>query len=400
MDKQELLALAKKYDSFYVYDGARIASNAAVLKNNFSGIDFLYSLKCNPNQKVVECILNQGFGADAASLAEVKLAARYGLGLEWIHYSAPGKTDRDIFGAMGKSTIIADSVNEVRRIHQIGKENDVVTRIGLRINPSFTFDKDGEGISSKFGIDQQHVLDRLDEWDKLCHIRIAGIHVHIQSQVLSAEAIAHYYRNVLDMAVAIQEKLGHPLEFINMGSCMGIPCKADDSELDIETLADMTAKLLEDFKLKLPYARILIESGRYVVGRAGTYVTKVIDKKLSHGKTYIVLNNTLNGFIRPSMAELVKQYSKSAEAVTNEPLYTAGALFLPEVITLKDSREIEKVTLVGNLCTQADVVAKDISLPKLEPGDLVMFANAGSYGASLSPMQFASQISPAEIFVK
>lgn len=127
------------------------------------------------------------------------------------------------------------------------------------------------------------------------------------------------------------------------------------------------------------------------------YVTTVLDKKISYGKTYIIVKNTLNGFIRPSMARMVEKYASEILPEPSEPLFTCKDAF--EFITLKENIDMEKVTLVGNLCTATDSIVEDINLSRLECGDVIIITNAGSYAAVLSPMQFSSQEKPVELFM-
>ena len=143
---------------------------------------------------------------------------------------------------------------------------------------------------------------------------------------------------------------------------------------------------------------ITMETGRYVAGPAGIYVSKVIDKKVSGGVIYVILAGTLNGFIRPSLERLIENCAGGAPVSGCEPLFNGiyGG-FRPE--TLKKDGVTETVTLVGNLCTAADVVAESVELPGPEPGDVVFFRNAGAYGAVLTPMQFSSQPRPKEFFL-
>ena len=124
-----------------------------------------------------------------------------------------------------------------------------------------------------------------------------------------------------------------------------------------------------------------------------------MDRKESCGKIYIILKNTLNGFARPSLARLVEHYASRSQLSGCEPLYTGRESF--SFTTLKnDISDIERVSLVGNLCTSTDVIAEDISIQHLERGDIVIINNAGAYAAALSPMQFSSQEIPKEFFIK
>ncbi|MBQ7605484.1 MAG: diaminopimelate decarboxylase, partial [Firmicutes bacterium] len=127
-------------------------------------------------------------------------------------------------------------------------------------------------------------------------------------------------------------------------------------------------------------------------------VTKVMDKKVSYGKTYILLKNTLNGFMRPSAAKMMSKYLTSEPAFSWEPLFTGLHSFRFEALEPNSEKEI--VTLAGSLCTGTDVIAEDIEMPRLEVGDLVIITNAGAYAASFSPMQFSSQEVPGQVLMR
>lgn len=397
INRELVSALAEKYDSFYLYDEKIIEERINVLKSAFEKVRFLYSVKANPLPAVLNCIFSNGVGADAASLGEVLTAKEMGLKPDDIYYSAPGKSIKAIKAALGSCVIIADSVNEVEKINEASAQQGITANIGIRINPDFTFDGD-EGAANKFGIDEKTVFESLAHWKMLDNIKIIGIHVHSRSQELNGRLIVDYYARMFELALRFQTALGEALHFVNMGSGIGIPYAKDDNEVDITYLGGEMSKLIDRYSDKLAGTQILIESGRYIAGKCGVYATKVVDIKQSYGKTFVLLSNTLNGFIRPSIACMVEGYTNEEKPNGCEPMYTGRGAF--EITALSDSEETETVTLTGNLCTGTDVIAKDIELPKLKCGDVVVISNAGSYAAVLSPMQFASLEKPAQILVK
>lgn len=393
--KEIILQQAHKHMSFYIYDEKTIIENIENLKKNFPGVEFLYSVKTNPLPAIVDTVVKKGMWFDAASLGEVEIGHKAGLEKEQIYYSAPGKTKADIAGAVDKAVITADSLHELELLEQVASDRGEKIQIGIRINPDFTFDS-RKGSGGKFGIDEEILYADRDKIKALSHLEITGIHVHSRSQELNSAVLGRYYENMLNLCLRVEQAFGIKLQFVNMGGGLGIPYSSEDMPLDVSRLGTETARLMADFKQKLGGIKVLIESGRYIVGKAGTYVTTVVDKKISYGKTYVILNNTLNGFIRPSVAMLVESYAAGVPKAS-EPLYTKPGAFQFDV--LNDKTETEVVTLCGNLCTAADVVAKDVELPKLEIGDVVCISNAGSYGAVLTPFQFASLTPPAQIFL-
>lgn len=200
--KEAIMQQTKKYDNFYLYDERSIIEQAACLKNNFPKVEFLYSIKCNSNFHVLDSIFKQGFGADAASLGEVLLAEEAGLKKDKIYYSAPGKTLRDIKGAINKAVLIADSIDEIKRIQMVAEQEGILAKIGLHINPDFSFYSNC-GQSSKFGIDEVQALNFMQN-NSCQNVKIIGIHIHLKSQELDADILAAYYSKIFDFAEKLQ----------------------------------------------------------------------------------------------------------------------------------------------------------------------------------------------------
>ena len=385
--REKLRDIGKKYPSVYVYHRDTILTQLDNLQQHFPRFGFLYSLKANPFPPLVKAIASQGVGADAASAREVELAAAAGMPPSQIYYSAPGKTWEDLERTLGKAVIIADSLHELELLEAVAAERSTTYEVGLRINPNFAF-TGGPGVASKFGVDQDQALAYLKN-RKPGRISVQGIHVHLRSQELDPKLLAAYYGHVLELAQETAKTLGRPLAFVNLGYGIGIPYNLSEKPLDLDALAKGLAPQEEAFAKAMPQTKVLIETGRYAVGQAGVYLTRVLDRKESHGKTFLILSNTLNGFIRPSLGQLVQNYSPNPEPAACEPLYSEAGAF--QFFTLREKPgALETVTLVGNLCTAADVVAEDLELPRLEIGDVVGITNAGAYGRVLSPDQFAS----------
>ena len=394
-NKEVILEQGKKYDSFYFYDENIVLGNIKKLKESFPNVKFLYSVKSNHHPEMLKTIFSQGIGADAASSNEVLKAFNNNVAKEEILYSAPGKSIKDIETAFDKCIFTADSINEINILNDLGKEKNKIIEIGIRVNPDFTFYSDF-GVATKFGIDEEILMENLDLLNSFENIKIIGIHVHSSSQELNTEILKKYYRNMFSLTKELQNKLNLKLKFINLGSGIGIPFSVTDNPVDVKDLGKELNSLCEKFKDEIKGVQLYIETGRYLCGPSGVYATKVIDIKISRGKKFVILKNTFNGFIRPSMEAFVKSYSDNPKM--NEPLFTKKGAF--QYVVLTDEKKLEKVDLYGNLCTSTDLVGKDLILPKIKIGDLIVMTNAGCYAAVLTPFQFSSQIPPKELYLK
>ena len=182
-----------------------------------------------------------------------------------------------------------------------------------------------------------------------------------------------------------------------MGSGIGITFSPEDKAIDIAALGSQAKACLDEFRKANPHTMVIIETGRYASGKSGIYVTKVLDRKVSHGKTFLILKNTLNGFVRPALTNMARLHAGDRDAAMWEPMFTSIDAF--QYSALKDGPADEKVTLVGNLCTSTDMVVDGIMMPHLEPGDLIIMNNAGAYAAVMTPMQFASLEPPKQLFL-
>lgn len=220
------------------------------------------------------------------------------------------------------------------------------------------------------------------------------IHIHIKSQILDYKTLGVYYHNCFRLAQQIGSLENAKIEFINFGSGIGtIYDTAQDQPVNLEKLADVVSKIVNENSAGLN-AKLYIETGRFVVCNAGTYYTKIIDIKVSQGKKFLIVQNGLNGFMRPAIANLLQKNTGEIEIPGQEPLYTCRHEFALSVLNHAHSQE--RVTVVGNLCTALDILDEDVELNAAQIGDVIAVSNAGSYAYTLSPLLFSSHASPGE----
>ncbi|MDU6065087.1 MAG: diaminopimelate decarboxylase, partial [Anaerococcus sp.] len=202
----------------YIYKKDIIDKSCQILKEKFKNVEFLYSIKANPFMPVVKTIRENGIGSDAASSNEVLMSIEAGMEKNHIYYSAPGKTMEDLKKAWGKCIFIADSFHELDLIDDLAKKHGEILEIGLRINPNYSM-KDKKAHPSKFGVDEDKIFDFSWTYKNL---KLVGLHVHVQSQILDTNLLSNYYKNTYDLAVKFSKLDFVDLKFINFGSGIGV----------------------------------------------------------------------------------------------------------------------------------------------------------------------------------
>ena len=238
------------------------------------------------------------------------------------------------------------------------------------------------GGAKPFGVDAERVPALAREIIAAgCEWR--GLHIFTGSQALDADAVAETQGNILDLAHRIAVEAGVTLPKLNMGGGFGIPYFSGDTPLDIEKVGESLSKRLEILPETLAEAELFVELGRYLVGEAGVYLTRILDRKESHGEVYLVTDGGLHH-------QLAASGNFGTVVRRNYPVAIASRFGA-------DPEEIANV--VGCLCTPLDRLADKAHLPRAEVGDLVAVFCAGAYGASASPAAFLAQGPAAEVLI-
>ncbi|MEO1222336.1 MAG: pyridoxal-dependent decarboxylase, exosortase A system-associated, partial [Pseudomonadota bacterium] len=238
------------------------------------------------------------------------------------------------------------------------------------------------GGAKPFGVDAErvpvlarHIIDAGAEW--------RGLQIFTGSQTLSSEAIIEAQGNVLNLAISLSETIGHGLPKLNMGGGFGIPYFPGDTPLDLAAVGEALHGLVEAHASSLTETDLCVELGRYLVGEAGVYLCRVIDRKVSHGQTYLVTDGGLHH-------QLAASGNFGTVVRRNYPIAIASRF---------DASAAEAVNVVGCLCTPLDRLADMAELPRADVGDLVAVFCAGAYGASASPENFLGHGAAAEVLV-
>ena len=390
-----ILALARENAPCYLYEYDVMQRQVETLRQTFPQYDLLYSIKANPFPPVVRALAGLGLGADAASAPEVLLSHRCGMAQEDIFFSAAGKTDAALEAAWDEGEIIADSLGEVARIGALCREKGRHRAIGVRMNPAFGMGGAAGG-PSKFGINEED-LSRLKALLDDLPVTVEGIHVHLKSQNLDAHVLGGCYRDSWALAKRVQAALDCGMRYVNFGSGVGVAYdESFEQPMDLAVLKTYTDAIAADNDATMK-ARLMIETGRFPTAQAGTYWLRVVDKKVSRGKTYVIVENCMNGLQKPAIAAMLRHELGGGTPAPYEPLFTSDWAF--PIVAHGDGGVTETVDIVGNLCCAADVLAEGFTGPRLAVGDLIEVRNAGAYACTLTAQRFSSHTPPKELLV-
>ena len=371
----------------FVYSEALIRRRVAVLRVAMpERLRIHYAVKANPYAPVLELMGTLVDGFDIASGGELRFALAAGLPAEKISFAGPGKRDEELAQAIvGAVTLNLESEAEARRALAIAEREGVTPRLAIRVNPDFELRGSGMkmgGGAKPFGIDAERVpalarevIAAGAEW--------RGLHIFTGSQALDAGAIIETQANVLVLAAELTEAIGAPLPHLNMGGGFGIPYFNGDQPVDIAAVGSALSERFEALPAALSGTEFAIELGRYLVGEAGVYLTRIVDRKVSHGTTYLVTDGGLHH-------QLAASGNFGTVVRRNYPVAIANRF---------GEAPVEEANVVGCLCTPLDRLADQALLPRAEVGDLVAVFCAGAYGATASPFAFLSQGPAREVLV-
>ncbi len=361
----------------FVYDRSIVEARISRFRAAFPGIDLHYAVKANPFAPLLAAMAPLVDGFDIASAGELARVADLG---KAISFAGPGKTDFELESAMGAGvTVNLESEGEADRALTIAGRLGTPPRLAVRVNPEFELRGSGMrmgGRASPFGVDADRVpalVRRIiaagAEW--------RGLHIFSGSQALDAAAIVDSQAHTLDLAARLSAEAGSVPPLVNLGGGFGIPYFPGEQPVDIEAIGAALAPRLA----ALPDTRFAIELGRWLVGEAGVYLTRVIDRKQSRGETFLVCDGGLNH-------QLAATGNLGTVVRRNYPVAVAGAA---------GDAPRETVSVVGPLCTPLDRLADQVDLPVAEAGDVIAVFMAGAYGLSASPWEFLGHPRPAEI---
>jgi diaminopimelate decarboxylase len=360
-----LSALAEAVGTpFYCYASATLERHYKVFAGAFDDVDALvcYAMKANSNQAVIATLAKLGAGADVVSGGELLRALAAGIPPHKIMFSGVGKTTRELEQAVDEGILCVnvESEAELELLAAIATAKGRSIDISIRVNPDIdpkTHAKISTGkAENKFGIPISRARDVYARAAKLKGVRIAGVDMHIGSQIVELDPFGDAFALLADFVRALRAD-GHTISHIDLGGGLGIPYREDN---DPPPDPDAYARIVKNATRGLG-CKLIFEPGRLIVGNAGILVTRVLYVKHGEAKTFVIVDAGMNDLIRPTLYEAHHDIRPVREAAVGAPRITAD--------------------VVGPVCESGDFLALDRSLPEPQPGDLLAVMTAGAYGA-------------------
>lgn len=369
----------------FVYDMALVRSRIGELRSALPAeVGIHYAIKANPMPALVEEIAPLVDGLDVASEGELRTALS--IGAIHVSFAGPGKRDRELEAAiLGGVTINLESEGEAERALSIASRRGIVPKLAVRVNPDFDLKGSGMrmgGGAKPFGVDAdraaslvRQLLGAGADWQ--------GFHIFAGSQALDAEAISEAQAQTIQLAGRLAAEAGAVPRLVNLGGGIGIPYFPGERPVDLEKVGENLRRSLSNRPQELDKARFVVELGRYLVGEAGVYLTRVVDRKTSHGETFLVVDGGLHH-------QLAASGNFGTVVRRNYPLAIASRFA---------AAQEEVVNVVGCLCTPLDRLGDQVGLPRADVGDLIAVFMAGAYGATASPASFLGHPPAREMLV-
>ena len=386
-ERLSLLAARVGQTPFYAYDRALLKQRVAELRAALpKAIKLHYAMKANPMPAVVGFMAGLVDGIDVASAGELKVALDAGARAQEVSFAGPGKRDAELRQAVASRVLVnVESFREIGALEEISQQLGLPARIAVRVNPDFELKGSGMkmgGGPKQFGVDVEQMPELMARIRR-AGLAFEGFHLFAGSQNLRPESICEAQQKSFDLAVRLAQDAPLPVKFLNLGGGFGIPYFPGEQRFDLTPVGDNLAALLQRAKTELPEAEFVIELGRYLVGEAGIYVARVVDRKISRGQVYLVTDGGLHHHLSASgnFGQVVRK---------NYPV-TIG--------NKADSSLREVASVVGPLCTPLDLLADRMSLPVAQVGDLAVVFQSGAYGASASPHGFLGHPNCVEVLV-
>ena len=349
----------------YVYSKAALLESYRAYDDAFAEVPHVvcYSIKANANLGVLATLARAGAGADIVSGGELFRALRAGFPPSRIIFSGVGKTRDEMRDALEAEILMfnVESLSELRTLDEVARELGVRAPVALRVNRDVdpqTHPYIATGLkTSKFGIPFAQALEAYEEAASLKGVEVVGADMHIGSQLTKAAPFADAVARLASLVKALRER-AIAIRTVDVGGGLGIRHREETPPTHREYAMALLPALRE------LGVTVLLEPGRSIVGNAGVLLTRVLYRKDTGNKKFVVIDAAMNDLIRPPLYDSYHEVRPVSEARLGSPT--------------------EKVDVVGPICESGDFLAKDRELARTEEGDLLAVMSAGAYGFAMA----------------
>jgi len=362
----------------YVYSAATIRDRYERLERMLVSIPHRihFTLKANSSRAILDLVRALGAGVDVVSGGELHRALAAGFAPADIIFGGVGKTEREIAEALDADILLvnAESEGEVRLIDRLAGERGIIARVSLRVNPEITLDAPHDYIKTggrghKFGIPYDDVVHVAELAAGLSNVRLVGLDMHLGSQLSRIDPYREGTERLASIVAELAQRGITSLEYLDIGGGLGVRYDTEEPP-DLRRFASLVLPTVAQTGLQL-----IMEPGRFVVGNAGALVSRVLYRKRSGGKDYVVADAGMTELLRPS------HY---------------GAFH--NVVAMRERGDVRTVDVVGPVCESGDFLALDRELDDVRPGDHLVICDVGAYGYAMAS-NYNSRLRPAEVMV-
>lgn len=374
----------------YVYFIDKIREQIAQINANFQHrFNISYAVKANPNPSLLKSLKDYVSYLDVSSAGELRAALDIGYKPEQLSFSGPAKREFELIHAAeaGRVEMICESEHELEKLNRIAAQYKIHLPVLLRINPDKlprTFGVNMSARPSQFGIDVANVSQCLDRLGNCKNLEFIGFHIYSGTNCLNTEAISENFTNYIDLFLQFSKKHRLYPDKLIFGSGFGIPYFQQDKPLDSKKLAQLINPAIDKLHTSpfLKNSQCVLETGRYLVGPHGYFLTSVVNEKTSRGVQIRICDGGMNNHLAACglLGMVIRR---------NYPIWNIS----------HPNATLQEYMLVGPLCTTIDTIAERIDLPKLSNGDIIAIGSSGAYGLTASPINFISHPQPYEFLV-
>jgi diaminopimelate decarboxylase len=364
---------------FHIYDEKGIRETGEHLKKIFAGVPGFreyFAVKALPNKRIMQIMLDMGFGFDCSSMPEVYMSRELGAKPEDIMFTSNNTSPEEFnFAAQDGGCIL--NLDDISLIDKVPEFPELIC---FRYNPGPRRTGNiiiGNPVEAKYGLSHEQVVDAYRKAQQRGAKRF-GLHTMVASNELDYTYMVETTRMLLDIAVLLKDELDIELEFINIGRGFGIPAELHEAPLDVDSMAKEITALFDAFKAANAYTpNMYMESGRFMTGPHGCLISKAINFKHIY-RDYVGLDACMSALMRPA-------------------LY--GAYHHIDVVGKEDAPKSMTYDVVGSLCENNDKFAIQRELPEIEEGDLLAFHDTGAHGHAMG-FQYNGRLRPKELLLR